>query len=97
MHEGDAKAEKDLLRSAGTSQFSKPTYDQLEAMARFENQDDEVDDHLLGTDPLNEINLASYVADFLLKFSSEDRPLFDNLCQGLTNAQRNVIHMALNR
>ncbi|AAG29216.1 hypothetical protein [Arabidopsis thaliana] len=97
VHEGDAKAEKDLLRSAGTSQFSKPTYDQLEAMARFENQDDEVDDHLLGTDPLNEINLASYVADFLLKFSSEDRPLFDNLCQGLTNAQRNVIHMALNR
>jgi len=36
VHEGDAKAEKDLLRSAGTSQFSKPTYDQLEAMARFE-------------------------------------------------------------
>ncbi|CAL9216293.1 unnamed protein product [Arabidopsis halleri] len=97
VHEGDAKTEKDLLRSAGASQFSKPTYDQLEAMARFENQDDEVDDHLLGTDPLNEINLASYVADFLLKFSSEDRPLFDNLCQGLTNAQRNVIHMALNR
>ncbi|CAE5958534.1 unnamed protein product [Arabidopsis arenosa] len=42
VHEGDAKAEKDLLRSAGASQFSKPTYDQLEAMARFENQDDEV-------------------------------------------------------
>ncbi|XP_023646011.1 importin-9 isoform X2 [Capsella rubella] len=97
IHEGDAKAAKDLLPSAGALQFSKPTYDQLEAMARFENQGDEVDDHLLGTDPLNEINLASYVADFLLKFSSEDRALFDNLCQGLTNAQRNVIHMALNR
>ncbi|CAF1974988.1 unnamed protein product [Brassica oleracea var. botrytis] len=44
-----------------------------------------------------QINLASYLADFLLKFSSGDRPLFDNLCQGLTHAQRNVIQTVLSR
>ncbi|KFK44558.1 hypothetical protein AALP_AA1G272600 [Arabis alpina] len=98
-HEGDVEAEKDLLLSTGASQSSKPAYDQLAAMARtFENQDDEDgDDDLNVTDPLNEINLASYLADFLLKFSSGDRPLFDNLCQGLTHAQRNVIQTVLNR
>ncbi|KAH0868444.1 hypothetical protein HID58_075466 [Brassica napus] len=46
---------------------------------------------------LDRINLASYLADFLLKFSSGDRPLFDNLCQGLTHAQRNVIQTVLSR
>ncbi|CAH2033909.1 unnamed protein product [Thlaspi arvense] len=99
VHEGDVEGEKDMLHSTGASQSSKPSYDQLEAMARtFENQDDEDgDDDLHVTDPLNEINLASYLADFLLKFSSGDRPLFDNLCQGLTLAQRNVIHTVLNR
>ncbi|KAH0918070.1 hypothetical protein HID58_025730, partial [Brassica napus] len=98
VNEVNVEGEKDLLRSTGASQSSKPSYDQLEAMARtFENQDDgDGDDDFHVTDPLNEfrnkqINLASYLADFMLKFSSGDRPLFDNLCQGLTNAQRNVI------
>ncbi|XP_056841676.1 uncharacterized protein LOC108856479 [Raphanus sativus] len=96
VHEGNAEAEKELLRA---SQSSKPSYDQLEAMARtFENQDDgDGDDDLHAIDPLNEINLASYLADFLSKFSSGDRPLFDNLCQGLTHAQRNVIQTVLKR
>uniref|UniRef100_M4D7K5 Importin N-terminal domain-containing protein n=1 Tax=Brassica campestris TaxID=3711 RepID=M4D7K5_BRACM len=99
VNEVNVEGEKDLLRSTGASQSSKPSYDQLEAMARtFENQDDgDGDDDFHVTDPLNEINLASYLADFMLKFSSGDRPLFDNLCQGLTNAQRNVIQTVLNR
>lgn len=99
VDEVNVEGEKDLLRSTGASQSSKPSYDQLEAMARtFENQDDgDGDDDFHVTDPLNEINLASYLADFMLKFSSGDRPLFDNLCQGLTNAQRNVIQTVLNR
>ncbi|KAF2551103.1 hypothetical protein F2Q68_00035166 [Brassica cretica] len=99
VDEVNVEGEKDLLRSSGASQSSKPSYDQLEAMARtFENQDDgDGDDDFHVTDPLNEINLASYLADFMLKFSSGDRPLFDNICQGLTNAQRNVIQTVLNR
>ncbi|KAF3487015.1 hypothetical protein F2Q69_00054246 [Brassica cretica] len=99
VDEVNVEGEKDLLRSTGASQSSKPSYDQLEAMARtFENQDDgDGDDDFHVTDPLNEINLASYLADFMLKFSSGDRPLFDNVCQGLTNAQRNVIQTVLNR
>ncbi|CAN7077863.1 unnamed protein product [Brassica oleracea var. botrytis] len=99
VDEVNVEGEKDLLRSTGASQSSKPSYDQLEAMARtFENQDDgDGDDDFHVTDPLNEINLASYLADFMLKFLSGDRPLFDNVCQGLTNAQRNVIQTVLNR
>ncbi|KDP29326.1 hypothetical protein JCGZ_18247 [Jatropha curcas] len=98
IQEGEAEPGDDLLYSAAGSSFSRTTYDQLEAMAKAfsENQEDGDDDDLLHVaDPLNEINLASYLAEFLAKFSSSDKGLFDHLCQGLTQAQRDAIRTVL--
>lgn len=95
--EGDLETDRDLLSSTGSTCFNRPTYDQLNAMAKVfnnENEEDGYEDDLLcGCDPLNEINLANYLVDFLMKFSQSDRPLFDHLCQFLTAAQRNAISM----
>ncbi|XP_031273674.1 importin-9 [Pistacia vera] len=94
VHEEDVESDKDLLYSSGATTLGRPTYEHLEAMAKVynENQDDEYeDDTLSATDPLNEINLANYLADFFRKFSQTDRQLFDNLFQFLTPAQQNAI------
>ncbi|MBA0805627.1 hypothetical protein Gohar_005123, partial [Gossypium harknessii] len=81
---GDMDSDKDLLSSAAATPFGRSGYEHLEAMAKAynENQEDEYEDNILSvTDPLNELNLANYLADFLLKFSQSDRQLFENLCQ----------------
>ncbi|KAL2904943.1 Polyprotein P3 [Bienertia sinuspersici] len=54
------------------------------------------DDLLSSADPLNEINLANYLVDFLVKFYQSDRALFDQLAQSLTQSQRHAIQMILN-
>ncbi|TYH96502.1 hypothetical protein ES332_A12G181700v1 [Gossypium tomentosum] len=97
---GDMDSDKDLLSSAVATPFGRSGHEHLEAMAKAfnENQEDEYEDNILSvTDPLNELNLANYLADFLSKFSQSDRQLFDNLCQCLTRAQQDAIKIALNR
>ncbi|KAG8475591.1 hypothetical protein CXB51_032476 [Gossypium anomalum] len=97
---GDMDSDKDLLSSAAATPFGRSGYEHLEAMAKAynENQEDEYEDNILSvTDPLNELYLANYLADFLSKFSQSDQQLFDNLCQCLTRAQQDAIKIALNR
>ncbi|KAB1999692.1 hypothetical protein ES319_D12G178600v1 [Gossypium barbadense] len=97
---GDMDSDKDLLSSAAATPFGRSGYEHLEAMAKAynENQEDEYEDNILSvTDPLNELNLANYLTDFLLKFSQSDRQLFENLCQCLTRAEQDAIKIALNR
>ncbi|KAF9590930.1 hypothetical protein IFM89_000475 [Coptis chinensis] len=94
---GDGDADKALLYSAGAP-YGKPTNEHLDAMAKVfnENQDDSYEDDLLQrADPLNEINLANYIGDFVTKFSAVDRTLFNNLCKNLTPAQQSAIHTVL--
>ncbi|PSR91229.1 Importin-9 like [Actinidia chinensis var. chinensis] len=95
---GDAE-DHDLLYSVDATSYSRPSYEHLDAMAKVlnEDQDGDEDGLLIGADPLNEINLANYLFDFLVKFAQTDRPLFDHLCQSLTNAQQNAVQMVLNR
>ncbi|XP_060669537.1 uncharacterized protein LOC107428072 isoform X1 [Ziziphus jujuba] len=96
----DADTDKDLLYSAGLTSFSRPTHEHLEAMAKVFSEDQEdgyEDDILCVADPLNQINLANYLADFFVNFSQSDRQLFDHLCQNLTKNQRSAIQMVLNR
>lgn len=96
---GDVEADQTLLHSADATSFGRPTSEHLNAMAKAfnEDEDDGFEDELLcGADPLNEINLATYLMDFFVKFSQSDRLLFDHLCQGLTQPQRNAIEMILN-
>ncbi|KAJ9163429.1 hypothetical protein P3X46_023097 [Hevea brasiliensis] len=99
IQEGDVESDKNLFSAARTS-CGRTTYDQLEAMAKAfnENEEDGDDDDLFHVaDPLNEINLASYLAEFFVKFSHSNRGLFDHLCQGLTQAQQDAIRTVLER
>ncbi|XVE74462.1 hypothetical protein DITRI_Ditri12bG0018900 [Diplodiscus trichospermus] len=98
---GDMESDKDLLCSAAAAPFGSSGHElHLEAMAKAynENQEDDYEDDTLSiADPLNEINLANYLMDFVLKLYQSDRQLFDNLCQSLTLAQQNAIKIVLNR
>ncbi|CAN1296181.1 Ipo9 [Linum perenne] len=90
IEEDDEEGDKDLLYSTATVSSGRATYDELEAMAKaFDgDQEDEDDDELLSAgDPLNQINVASYLGDFLTKLWAGDRPLFDHLCQNLRRDQ----------
>uniref|UniRef100_A0A7N0ZSB7 Importin-9 central HEAT repeats domain-containing protein n=1 Tax=Kalanchoe fedtschenkoi TaxID=63787 RepID=A0A7N0ZSB7_KALFE len=63
-----------------------------------EQHDEDSDSDPIGAfDPLNEINMASYLVDSIIKFAQADRPLFDHLSQNLTQPQQKAILMVLNR
>ncbi|KAL8137792.1 hypothetical protein V2J09_003793 [Rumex salicifolius] len=91
---GDLETDSRIVDDA-TKSFDKPTYEQLAEMARVfdENQkdDDEVD-LLGGSDPLNEINLAKYLIEFLSNLIRSDRAYFEYLYQNLTPPQQKAIH-----
>ncbi|KAL5179988.1 Importin-9 [Glycine soja] len=91
--------DKEFLYSVSTSS-GKATNEQLEAMAKVfnEDQDDHYEDDLLSiADPLNQINLANYLLDFFVSFSQSDRQLLDHICKSLSQSQRNAIQMVLKR
>ncbi|KAI7756236.1 hypothetical protein M8C21_007215 [Ambrosia artemisiifolia] len=95
---GDPEIEQELLYSSGTTSYSRPSNGYLDALAKAfnEDEDDGYDDDLLSAaDPLNEINLANYLTNFLREFSQGDPPLFDHLCQSLTQAQKKAVQMLL--
>ncbi|CAH1420337.1 unnamed protein product [Lactuca virosa] len=97
---GDAEIEQDLLYSTGTTSYTRPSNGYLDAMAKAFNEDDDdgCDDELLcAADPLNEINLGNYLTNFFREFSQGDKPLFDHLCQSLTQAQKKAVQMVVSR
>ncbi|KAK1311442.1 hypothetical protein QJS10_CPA08g01705 [Acorus calamus] len=99
IHDGDDSIHQDILASVTSN--ARASMKHLDAMAKAFDEsidDDDGDDSLVkGVDPLNEINVANYLMDFLAKFSNTDRPLFDHLCQCLTVAQRNAVERVLNK
>ncbi|XP_050223595.1 uncharacterized protein LOC126673482 [Mercurialis annua] len=100
IQEGDVESDNALMYSAAGTSAGRTTYDQLEAIAKAFNENDEDgdDDGLLHVDdPLNEINLASCLLEFFTKFSDCDRELFDHIFQGLTQAQQAAIRTVLVR
>ncbi|GLT34537.1 hypothetical protein SLA2020_090460 [Shorea laevis] len=97
--EEDTESDRSLLYSSAAVALGRSTKEHIEALAKAycENQEDDFEVEALNVvDPLNEINLANYLVDFFVKFSHGDRQLFENLCQSLTQAQRNAIQMVLN-
>ncbi|CAM8979911.1 unnamed protein product [Rhodiola kirilowii] len=100
VDEDSNETQQNLFYSAATQSGARTSYDQLNAMAKLynENQEDDFeDDPISASDPLNEINLASYLVDFIIKFVHADKPLFDHLIQHLTQPQQKCILMVLNR
>ncbi|KAL9259302.1 Importin-9-like protein [Drosera capensis] len=98
--DGNMRMEQGLGISGGGMPIGRPSYEELAAMAKVfnENQDGNDDDDLISsTDPLNEINLPSYLVDFFFKFWQTDGLLFNQLCQSLAQPQRNAIQMVLNQ
>ncbi|KAF6170577.1 hypothetical protein GIB67_000512, partial [Kingdonia uniflora] len=97
VQDGDDQNDQDLLYSSGATSYSKPKY--LDATAKIfsEDQNDSYEDDLNKADPLNEINLASYVTDFLIRFSDSDRQFFDHLYQHLTQNQQAALQTVLKR
>ncbi|KAI9085691.1 hypothetical protein K1719_032297 [Acacia pycnantha] len=96
----DVENDQEFISSLSAAASGKPTYEHLEAIAKAFNQDqeDQYEDNLLSiADPLNQINLANYLTDFFGNLYQNDRQLFDNICQSLTQAQRNAIQMVLRR
>ncbi|KAF7827891.1 importin-9 [Senna tora] len=96
----DIEKDQEFLSSISAAASGKPTYEHLEAIAKVFNEDkeDQYEDDLLSiADPLNQINLANYLADFFTNFYQSDRQLLDNICQSLTQAQRNAIQMVVRR
>ncbi|KAL2349037.1 hypothetical protein Fmac_003037 [Flemingia macrophylla] len=90
-----AENDKEFLYSVSTSP-GKATYEHLEAMAKIfnEDQDNQYEDDLISVaDPLNQINLANYLADFFVSFSQSDRQLLDHISGNLTHSQRSAIQM----
>ncbi|CAM9001998.1 unnamed protein product [Rhodiola kirilowii] len=100
VDEDSNETQQNLLYSAATQSGARTSYDQLDAMAKLynENQEDDFeDDPISASDPLNEINLASYLVDFIIKFVHADKPLFDHLIQHLAQPQQKCILMVLNQ
>ncbi|KAK1389897.1 importin-9 [Heracleum sosnowskyi] len=96
----DAETDQDILYSAGSTISGRVKNSYLESMAKTfdEDQDDGFEDELLcSADPLNKINLTSYLVDFIVKFSHSDKPYFDHLCQSLTQTQVKALERVLNR
>ncbi|KAI9085743.1 hypothetical protein K1719_032349 [Acacia pycnantha] len=96
----DVENDQEFISSLSAAASGKPTYEHLEAIAKAfnEDQEDQYEDNLLSiADPLNQINLANYLTDFFGNLYQNDRQLFDNICQSLTQAQRNAIQMVLRR
>ncbi|XP_028803455.1 importin-9 isoform X1 [Neltuma alba] len=96
----DIENDEEFLSSLSAAASGKPTYEHLEAIAKAfnEDQEDQYEDSLLSiADPLNQINLANYLTDFFGNLYQNDRQLFDNICQSLTQAQRNAIQTVVRR
>ncbi|KAL6294959.1 hypothetical protein ACE6H2_003101 [Prunus campanulata] len=93
----DVELDKDLMYSAGVTSTGRPSHQHLEAIAKAFNKDEEEDryedDQLTVADPLNQINLANYLAEFFINFSQSERQMFDHIFQSLTQDQRNAIQM----
>ncbi|KAI4379178.1 hypothetical protein MLD38_005507 [Melastoma candidum] len=89
--------DRDILSATAAASSGRPGHDQLQAMARVADEEDDEDDLSGVGDPLNEVNLANYLADFLSDFSRSYRDLLNNLCQYLTPAHRDAIRRVVSR
>ncbi|XP_073131458.1 uncharacterized protein [Henckelia pumila] len=103
VQNGDNEHEEgidDFQYSVGAASQGRPTYEYLDAMAKafdVDQDDDYEDEYLSSADPLNEINLATNLIEFFMKFSDRDRSYFELLFQSLTKDQQNAIRMVLKR
>lgn len=95
----DEEEDTDVMHFVNATSNARPTLKDIDAMKHILNEEVEddgyQDDPLTAGDPLNEINLTSYIVHFLKNFSESDRPIFDLLCQDLTDREKHAIQASL--
>ncbi|KAL6631269.1 hypothetical protein ACP70R_028119 [Stipagrostis hirtigluma subsp. patula] len=95
----DTSIPDDILYSASVPSTANPSIEHLNAMAKVfdEDDDDSYDDALSKADPLNEVKLADFLTSIFVNMWESDRPLFEYLCQGLSDSQRSAIEKVLRK
>lgn len=98
VQNGDATPH-DIMYSASVPSNANPSVEHLNAMAKVfdEDEDDSYDDDLAKTDSLNEVKLSDFLTNTFVNLWDSDRPLFEYLCQGLTNPQRVAVQKVLRK
>ncbi|XP_066375650.1 uncharacterized protein [Miscanthus floridulus] len=99
VQNGDASISDDIIHSASVPSIANPSVEHLNAMAKVfdEDDDDSYDDDLTKTDPLNEVKLADFLTNIFANLWENDRPMFEYLCQGLSDSQRSAVEKVLRR
>ncbi|OQU76224.1 hypothetical protein SORBI_3010G114900 [Sorghum bicolor] len=99
VQNGDASISDDIIHSASVPSIANPSVEHLNAMAKVfdEDDDDSYDDDLTKTDPLNEVKLADFLTNIFANLWENDRPMFEYLCQGLSDSQRSAVEQVLRR
>uniref|UniRef100_A0A453RBQ5 Importin N-terminal domain-containing protein n=1 Tax=Aegilops tauschii subsp. strangulata TaxID=200361 RepID=A0A453RBQ5_AEGTS len=98
VQNGDATPQ-DIMYSASVPSNANPSVEHLNAMAKVfdEDEDDSYDDDLAKNDSLNEVKLLDFLTNTFVNLWDSDRPLFEYLCQGLTNPQRVAVQKVLRK
>lgn len=100
VQNGDTDIPDDIMYSASVPSNAIPSVEHLNAMAKAFDEDDDgsYDDDLTKTDPLNnEVKLADFLTNIFVNLWESDRPMFEYLCQGLSDTQKSAIEKVLRK
>uniref|UniRef100_A0A0E0LAC8 Importin N-terminal domain-containing protein n=1 Tax=Oryza punctata TaxID=4537 RepID=A0A0E0LAC8_ORYPU len=99
IQNGDTSIPHDMIYSASVPSNAKPSVEHLNAMAKVFDEDDDgsYDDDLAKADSLNEVKLSDFLTNIFVKLWESDRPLFEYLCQALTDSQRTAVDKVLRK
>ncbi|RLM65862.1 importin-9 isoform X2 [Panicum miliaceum] len=99
VQNGNTSIADDIIYSASVPSNANPSVELLNAMAKVfdEDEDDSYDDDLTKNDPVNEVKLADFLTNIFTNLWENDRPLFDYLCQGLSDSQRSAVEKVLRK
>ncbi|KAG2574267.1 hypothetical protein PVAP13_7KG315500 [Panicum virgatum] len=99
VQNGNTSIADDIIYSASVPSNANPSVEHLNAMAKVfdEDEDDSYDNDLTKNDPLNEVKLAVFLTNIFTNLWENDRPLFEYLCQGLSDSQRSAVEKVLRK
>lgn len=99
-NDDDEKKEETFQRSSSKSD-GRSVFQPFEEMKHLLTDEvqggDYQEDPCAATDPINQIDLVSYLTEFLKKLAADDPHYFDLLCQGLAEKDKATVQGALGR
>uniref|UniRef100_A0A0E0E0H2 Importin-9 central HEAT repeats domain-containing protein n=1 Tax=Oryza meridionalis TaxID=40149 RepID=A0A0E0E0H2_9ORYZ len=81
IQNGDSSIPHDMIYSASVPSNAKPSVEHLNAMAKV----------------FDEVKLSDFLTNIFVKLWESDRPLFEYLCQALTDSQRTAVDKVLRK